>query len=88
MGIYISGLNMPDRYAQIVIHADGSVSVFDDTSNCFQEAKAQATNVPNHGRLVDADAYQYPGDLIYEPTIIPADPGGASPFPTKDDWEK
>lgn len=26
----------------------------------------------NHGRLVDADAYDYPGDLKWEPTIVPA----------------
>jgi hypothetical protein len=26
-----------------------------------------------HGRLVDADAYDYPGDLKWEPTIVPAD---------------
>ena len=25
-----------------------------------------------HGRLVDADAYDYPGDLKWEPTIVPA----------------
>ena len=30
--------------------------------------------VPKHGRLIDADKYEYPGDLVYEPTIIPADP--------------
>jgi len=27
----------------------------------------------NHGRLIDADAYQYSGDLIDEPTIIEAE---------------
>lgn len=26
-----------------------------------------------HGRLVDADAYDYPGDLKWEPTIVPAE---------------
>lgn len=26
-----------------------------------------------HGRLIDADAYQYSGDLIDEPTIIEAE---------------
>ena len=26
-----------------------------------------------HGRLVDADAYDYPGDLKWEPTIAPAE---------------
>lgn len=25
-----------------------------------------------HGRLIDADAYDYPGDLKWEPTIVPA----------------
>ena len=30
--------------------------------------------VPEHGDLIDRDAYEYPGDLIYEPVIIPADP--------------
>lgn len=29
-----------------------------------------------HGRLVDADAYEYPGDLKWEPTIVPATEGG------------
>ena len=28
-----------------------------------------------HGRLIDADAYQYSGDLIDEPTIIEAEDG-------------
>lgn len=27
----------------------------------------------SHGRLIDADAYQYSGDLIDEPTIIEAE---------------
>ena len=27
----------------------------------------------NHGRLVDADAYDYPGDLKWEETIVPAE---------------
>lgn len=26
-----------------------------------------------HRRLVDADAYDYPGDLKWEPTIVPAE---------------
>ena len=26
-----------------------------------------------HGRLIDADAYDYPGDLKWEPTIVPAE---------------
>ena len=31
-------------------------------------------NIPApHGRLIDADAYQYSGDLIDEPTIIEAE---------------
>lgn len=29
--------------------------------------------VPPHGALIDRDAYQYSGDLIYEPVIIPAE---------------
>lgn len=33
-------------------------------------------NIPTpHGRLIDADAYQYSGDLIDEPTIIEAEQG-------------
>ena len=32
------------------------------------------TELPTpHGRLIDADAYQYSGDLIDEPTIIEAE---------------
>ena len=26
--------------------------------------------LPTHGRLIDADKYDFPGDLKYEPTII------------------
>lgn len=26
-----------------------------------------------HGRLIDADAYDHPGDLKWEPTIVPAE---------------
>lgn len=31
--------------------------------------------VPPHGRLIDADKYEFPGDLKDEPTIIPAEEG-------------
>jgi hypothetical protein len=30
-------------------------------------------SVPAHGDLIDRDAYAYPGDLIDEPVIIPAE---------------
>ena len=30
--------------------------------------------LPPHGDLIDRDAYAYPGDLMDEPVIIPADP--------------
>ena len=30
--------------------------------------------IPPHGDLIDREAYAYPGDLVYEPVIIPADP--------------
>lgn len=30
--------------------------------------------VPPHGDLIDRDAYEYPGDLMYEEVIIPAEP--------------
>ena len=31
--------------------------------------------VPPHGDLIDRDAYQYSGDLVDEPVIIPAEEG-------------
>ena len=35
--------------------------------------------VPDHGDLIDRDAYEYPGDLMDEPVIIPADKEDGEP---------
>ncbi len=60
--------------------------IIDDTEDgvwcnaLAQQSSGQREDCPivcalpeGHGRLVDADAYYYPGDLKWEPTIVPAD---------------
>lgn len=85
-GIYIPGVEMPktgERALWLVIHSDGVVEYEDNKG--FGWKRATATHVPEHGRLIDADAlaYEYDEDshewgydIHSAPTIIPADKGG------------
>ena len=64
----------------ILAHPDNSVELVIDTKfasaydNGHNIQRYPITEIPTpHGRLIDADAYQYSGDLIDEPTIIEAE---------------
>ena len=75
MGVYIDGMEMPMGGRILIVFPSGRVLEVsaDATQDIFRET--QAVPVPPHGDLIDRDAYAYPGDLIYEPVIIPAEEG-------------
>jgi hypothetical protein len=54
-GIYISGLEMPKRgeFSHVRIYDNGEVTI---ESNGIEYPVAKAVAVPDHGRLIDADA--------------------------------
>lgn len=71
-GIYIPNMQMPNKCEFIYICTDGTV--FKGVIGLRERQQiAHAIQISDHGRLIDADAYEFPGDLIYEPTIIEAD---------------
>ena len=87
MSIYISGVEMPKEHPlYITLRPDGSVHVWDSYNG--EGYGTQAISVPEHGRLIDADALDYfkddsgiavfdfvtRGQIHAAPTIIPADP--------------
>ena len=53
-GVYIKGMQMPERGAErcIVIRGDGSITTFVGAPIDY----AKAIPFPDHGRLIDADA--------------------------------
>ena len=59
MGLYIKGLVLTDEIKGMLQQLNAMDMVI--------EVKTP------HGRLIDADKYDYSGDLIYEPTIIEAE---------------
>lgn len=82
MSVYIKGMEMPKSCFEC------KLLDYTDTYKCrvrFETlAKEHGINisrpnwcplvpVPPHGDLIERDAYEYPGDLIDEPVIIPAD---------------
>ena len=73
MSVIIKGMEMPKRhlFEAFVAIGDGQIVVKDLEKNKLFEGKIEEVRTP-HGRLIDADAYQYSGDLIDEPTIIEA----------------
>lgn len=90
MGVYIKGMKMPERgehHLILYVFADGSAQV-DGSYRIYNGEPFEAIPVPDHGRLVDADALmenaQYKGthdiltawDIVAAPTIIPADKEG------------
>ncbi len=60
----------PDNTDELVIDTEFA-SQYDNGHN-IQRYPLTELSTP-HGRLIDADAYQYSGDLIDEPTIIGAE---------------
>ena len=82
MSILINGMEMPKTPVLFCVHPDGKV--FADLEGNWREYKA--VPVPEHGRLIDADAleascfmgsssFYTQSDIDYAPTIIPAKDG-------------
>ena len=85
MSILIKGMDMPYSCKQCnMFNLIKDINVFRcGANNEYYEADFDYHNIRHpdcplievptpHGRLIDADAYQYSGDLIDEPTIIEA----------------
>ena len=76
MSLLIHGTKLPRSNtmtnAVIRVRQDGTAEIiihYEHKSESFK-----LTEIPTpHGRLIDADAYQYSGDLIDEHTIIGAE---------------
>ena len=87
-GVYIKGMEMPascrECFAEKECASDfycGCLGVDADTT-CFDDERREncpLVPVPDHGDLIDRDAYEYPGDLMDEPVIIPADKEDGEP---------
>ncbi len=81
MSLMIQGMEMPKRcYDCELFSGEGYLCPLVETTDNWQEimykrvADCPLVEIPTpHGRLIDADAYQYSGDLIDEPTIIEAE---------------
>ena len=80
MSVIIKGMEMPKhcRNCKFSYFTHGiSMKCLFISEAC--KIKGRLSNCPlvavptPHGRLIDADAYQYSGDLIDEPTIIEAE---------------
>jgi hypothetical protein len=89
--ILIKGMEMPKGFTDVRIYADGRV--ISRTLLSFGEEIATAVPVPDHGRLIDADALirDWPTGLVKTadvinnaPTIIPAD-GKDTDVPTREE---
>ena len=72
MSLLIKGMEMPKNGNETILRIQPDGTVLDQYGHHLLLAAAP---VPPHGRLIDADAYEFPGDLKYEPTIIPASGG-------------
>ena len=74
MSLILKGIDLPTNGETLIvgIYGNGLVSVEHSKSLALAiEINAEAIQIPKgHGRLIDADKYQYPGDLEYEPTIL------------------
>lgn len=53
MGIYISGMKLPEKFTEIVIYYDGRVSVFDKRKECYEDSGETAIEIAGNGRLLD-----------------------------------
>lgn len=53
MGIYISGMKLPEKFTEIVIYYDGRVSVCNGGAGGFEDSGETATEIVGHGRLLD-----------------------------------
>ena len=78
MSVLIKGLEMPTNCFLCPLSVlNENRLFFEVTKNEVLRAKIDAecplVPVPPHGDLIDRDAYQYSGDLMDEPVIIPAE---------------
>lgn len=87
MGIYIKGIEMPkdgEHPYWVTIHSDGTVEYNENKGQGWQTS--EAIPVPDHGRLVDADALVKDNAMAWgtddiiriakAPIIVPADKEG------------
>ena len=83
MGVYIKGMEMPTSCADCPIGDSLCCSLMPGVPALWKEytiaiktnrrhSSCPLVHVPPHGDLIDRDAYQYSGDLMDEPVIIPA----------------
>lgn len=56
MGVYIN-MEMPTEQVLAIINPDGLVEILNSDNVLIEEF--QATQVPSHGRLIDADAMEH-----------------------------
>jgi len=75
MSIILKGIDMPiEGELRLIISKNGMIcgAEYPKVRHTYPlNLDAKAIQIPkNHGRLIDADKYQYPGDLEYEPTIL------------------
>lgn len=78
MSVLIKGMEMPTNCFLCPLSVLNENRLFCEvTKNEVLRAKIDAecplVPVPLHGDLIDRDAYQYSGDLMDEPVIIPAE---------------
>lgn len=53
MGIYISGMKLPENFTRILIYDDGRVSVFDERTGGYEDSGETAIEITGNGRLLD-----------------------------------
>lgn len=78
MSVLIKGMEMPkDCIFCPVFHGAWTIcrALNKTTSVRGRPDDCPLVPVPPHGDLIDRDAYEYPGDLMDEPVIIPAEEG-------------
>ena len=87
MSVLIKGMEMPTAgYVDVRLFADGRATTATGESPFYKEMPL--ISVPDHGRLIDADAFEdfirkdwdkndhWIADVVYSrPTIIPAEEG-------------
>lgn len=78
MSILIRHADIPKYGHRIAILSDGH-AYYEDFINPYVDL-GEVVLVPKHGDLIDRDAYQYSGDLMDEPVIIPAEEGYECPY--------
>ena len=90
MGVYIKGMEMPENgWKHIMVTSDGKAYRFEDFTAGNTATRYEAVEVPQHGRLIDADILEtheyydgewqevvYKDDIDNVPTVIPSDKDG------------